>query len=62
LFKSSLITYGVQKGSVLEPLLFILYTNDLTQNVKISAKPFAHDTAINAAYKSMSQLQNVIES
>ena len=45
----SVVTHGVSQGSVLGPLLFILYTNDLPNSIKHSKTiPFADDTTIYA--------------
>ena len=40
------VTSGVLQGSVLGPLLFILFINDLPDNVKSTVKMFADDLQI----------------
>ena len=41
-----IVESGVHQGSVLGPLLFLIYINDLENNIKSNIKFFADDTMI----------------
>ena len=40
------ISAGVPQGSILEPLFFLVFINDLNANLKCNAKLFADDTSL----------------
>jgi hypothetical protein len=48
---SGLVKAGVPQGSVLDPLLFLLYINDITDNLGNLARLFADDTSLSYSGK-----------
>ena len=44
--KWSRVTAGVSQGSVLEPLFFLVYINDLVDNISADVRLFGDDTSL----------------
>ena len=60
---SAQVTCGVPQGSNLEPLLFLIYINDLPNCLNHAVpRMFADDTSINYSANTTDELQNVINS
>ena len=54
------LNYGVPQGSILEPLLYILYVNDLPlSSLKLHFVMHADDTTIILSHKSLKTLYNI---
>jgi hypothetical protein len=55
------INYGIPQGSILGPLLFLIYVNDLPNCVENSnIRMFADDTTLTASGKSIQQIESKI--
>jgi hypothetical protein len=62
-FKSDelLMQYGVPQGSILGPLLFLIYINDLHESIKFcSTRHFADDTNLLLANKSLKKIRKCL--
>ena len=56
---SSNVTSGIPQGSVLGPLLFLLYIDDITKNIESVIKIFADDTKVFRALNSSQDRTNL---
>ena len=56
------ITYGTVQGSILGPLLFLIFCNDIYLNIAYSKPiPFADDTTIYCSHENDNYLHQIIE-
>jgi hypothetical protein len=48
---------GVPQGSVLGPLLFILYINDITEDIQSLSRLFADDTSLSYSSSNINEIE-----
>ena len=51
------VSCGVPQGSILGPLLFLIYVNDMSQAVKCDLFLYAHDTCLVCQHKDINKIE-----
>ena len=55
------ILAGIPQDSILGPLLFLIYINDLPENLKLSAKFFVDDTSLFSTVYNATEYANLLD-